>query len=165
MVQKKCPLSVVGRVRYIEKYFKDFMKEKFSSIKICPLWASVRLSRVSVRTGFPVLCSDSLSLLASYHCPILRTLSSCGLVAPDYKEKISRQHHQMVFNSHWMFQSFKTMTPYCWWAHSEVDVFLTMCFGISTPWYLEVAISSMKPSLLSFQESCLLFSGFHQRSW
>ena len=30
------------------------MKEKFRSIKICPLWASVRLSRVSVRTGFPV---------------------------------------------------------------------------------------------------------------
>ena len=55
LVQKKCPLSVVGRVRYIEKYFKDFMKEKFRSIKICPLWASVRLSRVSVRTGFPVV--------------------------------------------------------------------------------------------------------------
>ena len=30
------------------------MKEKFRSIKICPLWASVRLSRVSVRTCFPV---------------------------------------------------------------------------------------------------------------
>ena len=54
LVQKKCPLSVVGRVRYIEKYFKEFMKEKFRSVKICPLWASVRLSRVSVRTGFPV---------------------------------------------------------------------------------------------------------------
>ena len=54
LVQKKCPLSVVDRVRYIENYFKDFMKEKFCSFKICPLWASVRLSRVSVRTGFPV---------------------------------------------------------------------------------------------------------------
>ena len=31
------------------------MKEKFRSIKICPLWASVRLSRVSVRTGFPCI--------------------------------------------------------------------------------------------------------------
>ena len=54
LVQKKCPLSVVDRVRYIENYLEDFMKEKFRSIKICPLWASVRLSRVSVRTGFPV---------------------------------------------------------------------------------------------------------------
>ena len=34
---KSVPLSVVGRVRYIEKYFKDFMKEKFRSVKICPL--------------------------------------------------------------------------------------------------------------------------------
>ena len=53
-VQKKCPLSVVGRLRYIEKYFKDFMKENFRSIEICPLLAPVRISRVSVRTGFPV---------------------------------------------------------------------------------------------------------------
>ena len=37
LVQKKCPLSVVDRVRYIENYLKDFMKEKFRSIKICPL--------------------------------------------------------------------------------------------------------------------------------
>ena len=37
LVQKKCPLSVVDRVRYIENYFKDFMKEKFCSFKICPL--------------------------------------------------------------------------------------------------------------------------------
>ena len=40
LVQKRCPLSVVGRVRYIKKYFKDFMKEKFCSIKICPLGVS-----------------------------------------------------------------------------------------------------------------------------
>ena len=30
------------------------MKEIFGTLKNCPLWASVRLSRVSVRTGFPV---------------------------------------------------------------------------------------------------------------
>ena len=56
LVQEKCPLSVVDRVRYIENYFKDFMKEKFRSIKICPLWVSVRLYRVSVSAGFS--CSD-----------------------------------------------------------------------------------------------------------
>ena len=70
LVQKKCPLSVVGRVRYIEKYFKEFMKEKFRSVKICPLWASVRLSRVSVRTGFPVYFFINLFYCFLYSIPI-----------------------------------------------------------------------------------------------
>ena len=37
LVRKKCLLSVVERVRYRENYFKDFMKEKFRSFKICLL--------------------------------------------------------------------------------------------------------------------------------
>ena len=35
------------------------MKKKFGTLRNCPLWASVRLSRVSVRTGFPVCGNHS----------------------------------------------------------------------------------------------------------
>ena len=57
------------------------------------------------------------------------------------------QHHQMITNSHRMFRPFKTMTPFCWRAHSEYDDVSHCVSGSSTPSYLKVYISEMKLSL------------------
>ena len=148
-----------------------FTAHYFTHTYIYPLLPKIRFSQhlmlqafiCTYRWWYSASTAKTLSVcflsLSHVACSVCLWTGCPGLQGAD-----APQHHQMVSNSHGMFRPFKTMTPYCWWAHSEVDVFLTVCCGISTPWYLEVAISSMKPSLLSLHVSWLLFSGLHHRS-